>query len=186
MKSYLIKMASVLLVISTILSLMEKKNQIYAKTSATNKLVESVMTYTTYEDMIVYNNLTLEELGAKIEKELNSTLDGYGTVIASLALEKDVDPVVAASIILLETGCKWNCSSLVKSCNNIGGMRGNGCNGFAKFKTLDEGINAFINNISKNYYEKGLNTPELMNKKYATSKEWAQKVNNYVKAIMEN
>lgn len=115
---------------------------------------------------------------------MNSTLDNYGETIASRALEKNVDPVIAASIILVETGCQSNCSTLVKKCNNIGGMKGKGgCGSYAKFSSLDTGIDAFINNLSKNYFAIGLTTPDKMNKKYAENPNWHNDVNYYVKKI---
>jgi len=186
MKNYLIKMVLTLLVISGFLSLGEKKNEVYAEAEAINRLVENVAAYTSYDTLVVYDGLTMQELSRKLDNQLNSNLDGYGEYIATLALDQGVDPVVATSIILLETGCKWNCSNLVVSCNNVGGMRGSGCNGYQKFDTLEDGIKGFMSNLSNNYYKKGLNTPELMNRKYATSSTWAYKVNNYVKTIMEN
>lgn len=135
---------------------------------------------------IVYEGLTKHELAEKLEKNLNSTLKGYGKTFAEYSLEYEVDPYVATSIVLLETGCKWNCSTLVKKCNNIGGMKGkNKCSGssYAKFATLDEGIEAFFKNLSNNYYKKGLVTPKEMNKKYAENPEWYKKVNVYVDQI---
>ena len=42
------------------------------------------------------------------------------------------DSYVAVAIMLHETGCKSNCSSLVRNCNNVGGQKGSpGCNGGA-------------------------------------------------------
>ena len=138
------------------------------------------------DNIIVYDGLTMDELGEKIEKNLNSTLKGYGEVFAKYSIEYEVDPYVATSIVLLETGCKWNCSTLVKKCNNIGGMKGkNKCPGssYAKFESLDAGIEAFFKNLSKNYYKKGLTTPKEMNRKYAENPEWYKKVETYVKQI---
>jgi len=135
---------------------------------------------------IVYDGLTMNELAEKLEKNLNSTLKGYGKTFAKYSLEYEVDPYVATSIVLLETGCKWNCSTLVKKCNNIGGMKGkNKCSGsaYAKFDTLDEGVEAFFKNLSNNYYKKGLTTTKAMNKKYAENPEWYIKVDAYVKQI---
>ena len=137
------------------------------------------------EEAIVYEGLTLEELGLKIDNVLNSTLDGYGKTIASLAIEKGVDPVVAASIILVETGCKWTCSSLVRNANNVGGMKASSGK-YAKFETLDAGLEAFINNLANNYYAKGLTTPEAINTKYAANPNWHDNVYYYVEAIMNS
>jgi len=138
------------------------------------------------DEIIVYDNLTIDELGEKLEKNLNSTLKGYGKTFAKYSIEYEVDPYVATSIVLLETGCKWNCSTLVKKCNNIGGMKGkNKCSGssYAKFESLDAGIEAFFKNLSNNYYKKGLTTTKQMNKKYAENPEWYKKVDAYVSQI---
>lgn len=135
---------------------------------------------------IVFENLTMDELSNKLNKSLNSTLAGKGDLFAKYALQYEVDPYVVLAISLHETGCKWTCSRLVRECNNVGGMKGKpGCDGaFRKFETLEQGIEEFIKNISKNYYGKGLNTVELMQYKYSGgSTTWAGKVNNYVKAI---
>ena len=135
---------------------------------------------------IVYDGKTLEELIEIINLSLNSDISNKGKIIVNKCLEEGVDPYLAVAIILLETGCKWECSTLVKQCNNVGGQVGKpGCNGgsYATFSSLDEGINKFIENLANNYYAYGLNTPELMNKKYATSTTWASKVNNYINEI---
>ena len=135
---------------------------------------------------IVYDGLTKDELAEKLEKNLNSTLKGYGKTFADYSLKYEVDPYIATSIVLLETGCKWNCSTLVKKCNNIGGMKGtNKCSGsaYAKFNTLDEGIEAFFKNLSNNYYQKGLVTTKEMNRKYAENPNWYKKVDAYVDQI---
>lgn len=135
---------------------------------------------------IVYEGLTMNELADKLDKNLNSTLKGYGKTFAKYSIEYEVDPYVATSIVLLETGCKWKCSTLVKKCNNIGGMKGqNKCSGssYAKFSSLDAGIEAFFKNLSNNYYKKGLTTTKEMNKKYAENPYWYKKVDNYVSQI---
>jgi hypothetical protein len=65
-------------------------------------------------------------------------------------------------------------------------MKGSpGCDGtsYKKFNTIDDGIKAFIDNLSTNYYKKGLNTVEKINTKYASSSSWSQKVNMYVNKI---
>lgn len=135
------------------------------------------------EETIVYDGMTLPQLGQKLNKSLKSSLKGKGDLIASYSLKKGVDPYVATAIMLHETGCEWGCSNLVKKCHNVGGQKGSGCNGYKYFSSLDVGIKKFIDNLAKNYYAKGLNTPEKMNTKYATSKSWSKKVNNYVKKI---
>lgn len=183
MKSIFVKMAIVILIISSFINIYKEKNHhnIVHNVVNNNIILKNNVPDNIYELEIVYENMTLEELITKIDKHLNSTLKGYGEMIASRALEAKVDPVVATSIILLETGCKWNCSSLVKKNNNVGGMRSK--NGYLKYSSLDKGIEAFINNLANNYYKKGLNTPKLINKKYATNPKWYEKVNYYVDLI---
>ncbi len=189
MKNYLIKMTLVILVLSSIISIYkENRNKHYViETIVTNNILfESGLNKSRYEEeivepVIVYEGLTLDELSAKLDKELNSTLAGYGNTIATLSLERNVDPVVATSIILVETGCKWKCSYLVRHNYNVGGMRGS--KGYMKFNSLEEGLTAFVGNLQKNYYEKGLTTPAAMNKKYAENPNWHKDVNYYVKLI---
>ena len=193
MKTLCIKMAFVILITGSLIIGYKEKNK--ERVLVENVIVENVFyrsdtvlsRYVTIEevveDPIVYEGLTLEELGLKIDNVLNSTLEGYGTTIASLAIDKGVDPVVAASIILVETGCKWTCSSLVRNANNVGGMKASSGR-YATFATLEAGLEAFINNLANNYYAKGLTTPEAINTKYATNPNWHDDVYYYIEAIM--
>ncbi|MBQ2946938.1 MAG: glucosaminidase domain-containing protein [Bacilli bacterium] len=132
---------------------------------------------------IVYDGKTLNELVETINKSLNSTISNKGKLIASYSLEKGVDPYMATAIMLHETGCKWNCSRLVRECNNVGGQKGKGCGSYSYFNSLDEGIMAFIDNLERNYISYGLTTPEQINPKYAEDQSWAKKVNKYIEEI---
>lgn len=133
--------------------------------------------------VIVYDNLTMDELAAKLDNVLHSTMSGKGYLVASYALEQGVDPYLATAVILLETGCNSSCSSMVNTCHNVGGQKGSGCGAYASFPTLDDGIRAFIDNLNRNYFSRGLNTPESIGPKYAESGEWPRKVNNYINQI---
>ena len=136
--------------------------------------------------VIVYDGMTMSELTEKFNRSLKSTIAGKGDVFASYSLERGVDPYLAVSIMLLETGCNWSCSSLMRRCNNVGGQKGSpSCDGgsYKSYPSLDEGIKGFIDNIADNYYAYGLTTPEAMNKKYAASNMWAIKVNNYISSV---
>lgn len=136
--------------------------------------------------VIVYDGMTMSELTEKLNRSLKSTIAGKGDIFASYSLEKGVDPYLAVSIMLLETGCNWSCSSLMRRCNNVGGQKGSpSCDGgsYKSYPSLDEGIKGFIDNIADNYYAYGLTTPEAMNKKYAASNMWAIKVNNYISSV---
>ncbi len=193
MKTLCIKMAFVILITGSLIIGYKEKNK--ERVLVENIVVENVLYRSdtvlsryeveevVVEEPIVYEGLTLEELGLKIDNVLNSTLEGYGTTIASLAIDKGVDPVVAASIILVETGCKWTCSSLVRNANNVGGMKASSGR-YASFETLEAGLEAFINNLANNYYAKGLTTPEAINTKYAANPNWHDDVYYYIEAIM--
>lgn len=135
---------------------------------------------------VVYDGLTMNELVEKLNRSLKSTLSGTGESFAKYCLEMGVDPYLAVAIVLHETGCNYSCSTQVKKCNNVGGMKGSpSCNGtsYAKFDTLDDGIYSFVKNLKENYYDYGLTTPESMNKKYAASTTWATKVKHYINKI---
>lgn len=140
-------------------------------------------------EQVVYQDMTMNELAEKLNRSLNSTISGQGYLIASYSLEKGVDPYLAVAIMLHETGCKWECSTLVKSCYNVGGQKGSpscGNGSYRRFSSLEEGIKGFIDNLEKNYYAYGLTTPEQMNRKYAGSTTWASKVNAYIEQIKAN
>ncbi len=141
------------------------------------------------EEEIVYDGLTEQQLIDKVNKFLSSDLKNKGKLYVTYSLEKGVDPYLAVAISMHETGCKWGCSTLVKECNNVGGQVGGpSCNGgsYKKYDTLDEGIKGFIDNIAKNYVQKGLTTAEEMNPKYAADTKWASKVNKYIDEIKES
>lgn len=131
-------------------------------------------------------SISYDELVAKLNRSLNSTLAGKGEIFAKYATELGIDPYLAVAIVLHETGCKWNCSTLLKQCNNVGGMKGSpGCNGgsYKAFPSLDEGIKAFMNNLYNNYYAMGLTTPETIGPKYAASTTWPSKIRSYMNEI---
>lgn len=130
---------------------------------------------------IVYDGMTMDQLAAKLDKSLSSNLEGYGRSFAKYSIEYGVDPYLAVAISLHETGCTWTCSALVRNKNNVGGMRGRG--EWLAFESLDAGIEAMISNLSRNYIQKGLTTPESIGPKYAMSETWAGKINNYINKI---
>ena len=182
MKKYLLKMVSIILIISSIFVVNNHQEKKLKTNEIDNILLNSSIPINAYEQ-VVYEDLTFNELALKINNVLNSTLDGYAEVIIEKSLDYEVDPVVAASIILVETGCKWKCSYLARVCNNVGGMKGKGCGSYQKFASLDSGIESFIKNLSRNYYQKGLNTPEKINQKYAENPNWYKDVYYYVNEI---
>lgn len=142
----------------------------------------------TFEDdgSIIYEGMTLTELTNKLNNHLKGYLTNTGYFFAKYTKDTGVDPYLNVAIVLLETGCKWTCSSLTTQCNNIGGLKGGkSCNGgsYSKYDTLDEGIKGYLNIIYNNYYLKGMDTPEKMASTYAASPVWAQKVNTYINEL---
>ena len=77
------------------------------------------------------------------------------------AEEYGIDWKIAVAISKWETG-SWT-SNIYNNKNNVGGMY---CRGFITYNSLDEGIEAFISNLKRNYYDKGLNTIEKIGSKY--------------------
>lgn len=154
--------------------------------STTKKIIPKEEPIISIGEEIIYDGLTLTELTNKLNKNLNSTIEGKGIYFAEYTKKTGLDPYLSLAIVLQETGCKWNCSKLVRDCNNVGGIKGKpSCNGgsYKSFETLEDGINGYLEMIYNNYYSKGLTTPELMNPKYAASTEWSRVVNNYMETI---
>jgi len=163
------------------------KNQISNDENIQKKTDEN--TNVSSKPEIVYDGLTLEELTAKLNKSLNSTIAGKGELFASYSLKLGLDPYLTVAIVLHETGCSWDCSELVKQCNNVGGQKGApGCWGgsYQAFNSLDEGIIKYMDNLYSNYYAVGLTTPEAINTRYAESQVWASKINTYIEKIKAN
>ena len=89
------------------------------------------------ERIEVYDNLTIEELSDKLNRVLSSDLSGKGESFAKYSIDLGVDPYLAVAIAMHETGCTWNCSHITKSCNNVGGQKGDGCGAYKAYDTLE-------------------------------------------------
>jgi len=138
-------------------------------------------------DSVLFDGLTEQALVNKLEKNLKNELSGTSINFINFYKDYGLDPYLSAAIVLHETGCSWTCSSLVKECFNYGGMKG-GENkykdtNYTCYNSKEEGINAYLNMLYNNYYSKGLNTPELINPKYASSLEWSVAINKYINKI---
>lgn len=169
-------------------SLNENLDEVIAVSRTTSEMLdeEEIKDLKEKYPEFVYGNMTMDDLAEKLDRNLKSSLSGYGHVIASYAIEYDVDPYLATAIILHETGCSSKCSALVRKCNNVGGMKGSpscGNGGYARFSSLDEGIRRFMKNLSNNYIKKGLTTPEAINRKYAESDTWSQRIKYYMNKV---
>lgn len=134
------------------------------------------------KEKVLYRGLTRDQVVEKSSKFLNSTLQGTAEFFVDYSIQMGVDPLVAVSIVLQETGCYWSCSYLVNHCYNVGGMMG--MNGYICFSSLEEGIKAYVDNLYYNYVAYGLVTPETMNHKYAEDPLWGQRVNAYIEKIL--
>lgn len=136
--------------------------------------------------IIVFDGLTKEELVAKLNKNLGKdVLANKGELIATYSLNLGVDPILVTSIMLHETGCKWKCSALVRSCNNVAGQKGspNCSGGYKGYASIDDGIKGAIDNLYKNFYKRGLTTISSIGPKYAQSSTWTQKITSYYNQI---
>lgn len=90
----------------------------------------------------------------------------------------EVDYDIALAIARLETGHFKSYAYLVG--NNPGGLSKN--EKPMKFASKDEGVDRFIKNLKIGYFDKGLDTPEKIGKKYCpVNPNWA----NLVEQIME-
>lgn len=138
------------------------------------------------EKVIVYDDLSMEELSNKLNRTLSSDLSNKGESFAKYSIDLGVDPYLATAIAMHETGCAWDCSYLAKECNNVGGQKGYGCGEYAYFDSLEEGIYQFVLNIKNKYVDYGLLTADEMNPKYAEDPSWSSKVNNYIEKIKNN
>lgn len=176
-----------LIILSGLMIKINDKNNDYEVIANVDENVittEEITTTTTRK--VIWDDLTVEELTLKLNMNLYSDLEGTGEHFARYTEATGLDPYLAVAIVNLETGCKWGCSALARSCNNIGGIKGSpSCNGgsYKKFDTLEEGIKSYLDLVYYNYYSVGLDTPEKMNSKYAESTSWAFKVNNYYNDI---
>ncbi len=185
MKKSLFISLSICLIVIAILNMIYKEDKIEMNINSDYNLIavnDYKERYESYLKKNFFNGESVEEISSKINRYLNSTLEGKGEYITKYSLEVGVDPYLAASVILHETGCQWTCSYLARVCYNFGGNKGTpGCNGgsYRKFSSLEEGLNFAINKLAT-YYNKGLTTPEQINPSYAASKTWASKINNYM------
>ena len=85
-----------------------------------------------------------------------------------------VDPELAVAIARLETG-HFTSEAFLKG-NNVGGLSENEIP--LSFETIEEGVDRFISNLARNYFAKGLTTPEEISGKYCPGNagSWAEQV----------
>lgn len=160
---------------------MESYTTIVLMNEASNKEVENLVS--TKKRIEVSNGLTYDELVNKINKNIKGVLSNKGEYIVNKSLEIGVDPLFITSVIIVESGCSYNCSSLASYNYNFGGIKGS--NGsYMKYGSVDEGIDAVINVLYYGYISKGSKTPEAIAPKYAGgSTTWAPSVRSIMQKI---
>ncbi len=133
-----------------------------------------------------YDGEKMEDIARKMDKYFEKTLlEGYGEHIAKTSISKGVNPYLIGGIILESTGCKNECNILFKQCNNVAGIKDSpGCFGgsYRKYNSVGDSITDLVNIISKKFYTKEMQVPNLMYKDYGKNATWAFKVSK----IMEN
>lgn len=184
------KLKLILILVTTLLPLRIEKNEINRDFGYLDNIVNvQKEIFIEKREEYVKNNYFKGEhkkiIIKKINRYLNSTLDNKGEFIVNYSLKVGMDPYLATAVMLQETGCYWNCSYLVRHCNNVGGNKGSpGCNGgsYREFNDIETGIKFAINKLNS-YYKKGKTTAKEINPSYATDKTWYKKVNNYIKKL---
>lgn len=140
-------------------------------------VLENVEKVTTPKE---HKPLTLEQIKEVEEKQARESLVKKSVKkmsvedkIRAASAEYGIDADIAVAISRLETG-HWK-SNVFKKYNNVGGMMYRGKP--MKFSTLDEGVDRFVRNLKKGYFDQGLNTPAKMQKKYCPpNSQWDELV----------
>ena len=133
----------------------------------------------TNEILPTFEGKSIIEVGEILNKTLSGIFTGKGESFARLSMEKGMDPFLLAAISAHETGN--GTSSAARNKYNFGGIT---CSGkLCTYSSFDEGLESYISVVYRNYFSKGLTTPEAMNKKYAQSTTWASKVNYWYNTL---
>lgn len=104
----------------------------------------------------------IPQIETKPQEEYKCTLEHETACkIQKKAIEYGVDWRIAVAISRWETGNFT--SSIYQNKNNVGGLY---CRGFLSYETLDEGVEAFVSNLKRNYFDMGLDTLEKIQPKY--------------------
>ena len=160
-------------------------NHDYLDTQINISVSNFIDEYESYQEKNKFNGEKSEVIASKINNHLKGVLKNKGQFIVDYSLSVGMDPYLASSVMLHETGCAWNCSYLASVCYNVAGNKGSpGCNGgsYRKFNSIDEGIKFAINKLNY-YYQKGYTTPKQINPFYAEDQTWYQKINNYMNKL---
>lgn len=133
------------------------------------EIVEEIKEVT--EDAKTKENASNEKLNANVQVELvetkTCTYDSVSCEIKEVAERYGIDYKLAVAIAKWETGNYT--SNAFTNKNNVGGlMYWNGNKSVLQsFNSVGAGIEAFVSNLKRNYYDLGLDTVEEIQKKYA-------------------
>jgi hypothetical protein len=130
-----------------------------------------------------WNGEKKEAIGKKIEKYYKDTaLEGYGERVAGAAINRNVDPYLIASIIYVNSNCKYECQPILRLCKNAGGTTGSpSCMGgkYTKYNKLEESFDDLVIYIRDEFISNGVDNPYKMYQKYGKDSAWAYKVDKY-------
>ena len=120
--------------------------------------VEAMIEAEDYEEVVVAENET-----TSIEDMIIETCEDYG-----------IDSTIPVAISRLETG-HWT-SNACLNYNNVGGLSVNEVPMY--FDSLEEGVDAFVSNLAKNYFAEGITDIDDIADKYCPKDRdhWAEQV----------
>lgn len=163
----------------------EEPTTIEATTVTTTKKVttttKKIVTTKKVNKEVLYDGLNEQELTNKINRFLKNEMAGTGSVFVDYYKKTGLDPYIAIAISLHETGCNGKCYYLAVERNNFGGMFSGGK--LIQFETKEIGLQSYLDNLYRNYWNKGLKTTKQINKKYATNPNWYKTVDYYISEI---
>jgi hypothetical protein len=132
---------------------------IYTLNNKAPEIIEKIITKTEIKEIIAVKEILVEP-----EK---CSYGIYECAIYDEALEQglnDEQAKISIAISQWETGHYK--SSLFKNNNNIGGLYNSSARKFYTYSSVEDGIEAYVRNLNKGYFDKGLNTIESIQKKY--------------------
>ncbi len=109
---------------------------------------------------------------SNVNSSFNGALDGYEGYFYDIATSYGIDPYLAAAISILE--CGGGLSNLALNSYNFGGMRYNG--EWLSYSSPEAGIEAYLGNLKRNYYDYGRNTAATIGPVYCGEADWPNKV----------
>ena len=124
------------------------------------EVVEKIVTNIEVEEVYIIKEV--------VKEEAKCVLGEYECVIYDEAIEQGLskkEAMIAIAISKHETGNYT--SKIFLNKNNIGGLYNGSTKSFYSYNSVDEGVEAYIQNLKKGYFDKGLNTIEKIQKKYA-------------------